>query len=1025
MGARHHVRRLATLFGFAALLAGGPFVSSLSAQEPPRKTEAKSVRERALEKLRALDRAGRPALDSVAVDSAANEEGAAGATGKPTGPGVERAGAGARDSVQATDPTQPVAPRVDPGAVPLDPSTPTGAPVDPAGEDPSGPPSPTTLTESRASGRGPALLPGAPVIVHMSPDSFAAALRGLEGYTLTEYTAQGGATFVADSGRLELVGTPSLRREGQSMRSDSLLVYNEPTSIICGYGKPVLEGTEGEPVESDQVCYNVDRRLGVALGARTTFSQDGTWFVHGNELYTAGENRIYGAHTEFTSCDLDVPHYHFAAESVKIVHDEILVARNVTLRFQDVPVFWLPFMVQSMKQGRRSGLLTPDFALSDVVRTSSGMQRQITNLGYYWAINDYMDAQMAFGWRSNDWKALNGRFQYNWAQQFLRGGVDFTHYWGADGNTNLTLSTSNSWQPGENTSVQLSGNFASSSHFVEERSFDPEQLTRSISSSASLSHSFDWGRLNIGASRNQYLTENRTVWKLPSMSLNVTPITLFPSTGEARWFNNATWNGSVSFDAQRTDADEARPGAANRDSQTRSGNVQSSFRMGNFSWSQSANFQENSRDLKPWVGDTTVVDSALVPAYPAEFDRTVNWNTALSYTQRLIGTSTFSPSVSFGGRIVESAATGGEQVAGPTRVNFSASLNTNLYGFWPGFGPFSRLRHSIDPSLSYSYSPVPEVTDRQREIFGEQAGHETNQLRLTLRQTFEAKYKDEDGDSTAEAVDTTAASLTGEPRRLPQSRKIKLLSLQTSAMVYDFARAKRDEYGFTTTQLSHTVSSDLLEGLSFRLSHDIFRMDTDEDGHEHRTFEPRLRSLETSFSLDSDSWIFRVLGLGRRSSDRAEDVTAADSVETDAEDDLDLPGSGSFMGPEQSYSRGPRGAVGTWRADLTYSLRRPPAGSDAEGDQMVRGTVSFQPTEHWSVNWRTSYSFTDGEFSDHILSFSRDIHRWQANFDFVKSINGNLMFRFNVHLLDNQHIKFRHDERYDSIEPLAPPPAPR
>lgn len=995
--------RAAALLGVVLLTITAP----LAAQEPTRPSRAESVRERALEKLRALERAGRPVADSTVADDleadrSATPGSAVGdtvAAASPTAGVAGRTGAES-DSTRAADAPADAPPRaaLDDAAVP-------GADVKAA------------LTT--AANGPPGLLPGAPVIVHMPPDSLVAALRNLEGYTLTEYTAADGASFAADSGRLELIGNPSLRRKGQSMRSDSLLVYTEPTSIVCGYGKPVLESTEGDPVESDQVCYNVERRIGVAVGARTQFSQNGTWFVHGHELYTSGDDRVYGADAEFTSCDLDEPHYHFAAKSVKIVHDEILVARDVTLRFRDVPVFWLPFMVQSMKKGRRSGLLTPDFSLTDVVRTSSGLRREITNLGYYWAINDYMDAQVAFGWRSGDWSSLNGQFRYKWDRQFLNGGVNFTQFW-REGGREFTLSTNNSWRPGENTSITASGTFVSSTRFIEQNTYDPDYFNRSIQSRAGLNHRFDWGTLNISASRNQYLTEDKVVMQLPSASLSFLPVTLFPAAGSsARWYNNATWNGNLRFDSQITDADEMRPGAGNRDSRRRSGSISSSFNLGNFSWSQSASFDESIQEMKAWMPDTAVAGGEVtIPALPRTAERRINWNTSIGYSQRLIGTSTLSPSISLGGQILDSDTTGGQMVAGPTRINFGASLNTKLYGFWPGFGPFSRLRHAIDPRLTYTYSPVPEVTDLQRRIFGEQAGRETNQLQIHISQTFEAKYKDEGGAEVE--TDTTAAGRPGEPRRMQQARKIKLLSVSTSALVYDFARAKRGDYGLQTAQLTHSVTSDLLGGLSFTLAHDLFDDTRDSEGKVvDRSFAPSIRSLDTSFTLDNNSWLFRVLGLGRKTEAPA-DTAAADSAMAGA--DIDVPHSSGFLGPKRPPTAfgSSTGAVGTWRADIQYRLNRP---RDASTEHSIIGGISFQPTENWSVSWRTGLSnrMGDWEFSDHYLTFTRDLHRWQANFAFVKALNGNLMFNFRVHLLDNPDIQLEHDERYET---LAPPPPP-
>jgi hypothetical protein len=84
----------------------------------------------------------------------------------------------------------------------------------------------------------------------------------------------------------------------------------------------------------------------------------------------------------------------------------------------------------------------------------------------------------------------------------------------------------------------------------------------------------------------------------------------------------------------------------------------------------------------------------------------------------------------------------------------------------------------------------------------------------------------------------------------------------------------------------------------------------------------------------------------------------------------------------------------------------------------VNGSLYFRPTEHWSVNWTTSYSFTTGEFDTHVLTLARDLHRWQANFDFIKSPNGNFAMQFRVHLLDNPDLKVDYDQRTDPSDRL-------
>ena len=73
--------------------------------------------------------------------------------------------------------------------------------------------------------------------------------------------------------------------------------------------------------------------------------------------------------------------------------------------------------------------------------------------------------------------------------------------------------------------------------------------------------------------------------------------------------------------------------------------------------------------------------------------------------------------------------------------------------------------------------------------------------------------------------------------------------------------------------------------------------------------------------------------------------------------------------------------------------------------------LSFQPTQQWNVTWSTGYSFTTKDFTDHVLRFTRQMHDWDANFDFIKAQNGNFSFQFNVRLRANPDIKFDYSQR--------------
>ena len=115
--------------------------------------------------------------------------------------------------------------------------------------------------------------------------------------------------------------------------------------------------------------------------------------------------------------------------------------------------------------------------------------------------------------------------------------------------------------------------------------------------------------------------------------------------------------------------------------------------------------------------------------------------------------------------------------AGPHSTG--ASLKTDIYGL---AGRWARDGDSPphQPTLSYSYSPEPKATKLQRDLFGDNA-RESNSLRLTISQTFEAKLASTEAADTA-AVDTVGALSGG---RAAAAGAEDHDQPSTSAMVYD------------------------------------------------------------------------------------------------------------------------------------------------------------------------------------------------------------------------------------------------
>jgi hypothetical protein len=322
-----------------------------------------------------------------------------------------------------------------------------------------------------------------------------------------------------------------------------------------------------------------------------------------------------------------------------------------------------------------------------------------------------------------------------------------------------------------------------------------------------------------------------------------------------------------------------------------------------------------------------------------------------------------------------------------------------------------------------------------------------NQLSFGISQTFEAKRRAPDSVTTVAAppppslpptslvpgldtlvvADTSAAMEPlgpGNPTRRPQGQTVTLLSLNTSSISYDFVEADSSGsfiHGFETTTLRTEIASDYLRGLNLSFTHEIFRDSTELAATPgarpvlHRTFSPRLTQLNLRFSLNQNSAIMRWLGLGS-------DAPAGAVEEGPPPDLLDasrmITDEASILPGQRSQTdlRNQRAAATQrrdWSASVSYALTRENTslfGSD-QSTQMVDLGFTTSPTRNWRMSWRTAYDLDRGAFNAHMVSLTRNLHRWQANFDFMKTPTGNWQFTFEVTLLDATDLRFDYDQR--------------
>ncbi|HUF64890.1 MAG TPA: putative LPS assembly protein LptD [Gemmatimonadaceae bacterium] len=923
--------------------------------------------------------------------------------------------------------------------------------------------------------RGDTAAAPAELVTWPESDSVERSLLERRDYVATRYRGDR-VTFNALTRALEVQGAPAAVGRGQALLVGDTISYNDATQIVVVRGDTNIlrdpAQNTADVVARGSLTYDIARGHGSISNISTAVTSGEQWFVQGTGGFLIRDTEgvrpatFFVRDGTFTTCDEEVPDYHFRAGEIKMITRNFLVARPATLYIGEVPVMWLPFVFQDIRSGRRSGVLSPRFGISELVRNSPLYRRHVENIGYYFAFSDYLDSQVWMDWRSGargteqdpGWTRWNGELRYRWLNRFMTGRIATSHTSDQNDATNTAVSWSHEQAFSQTRRLTTNVNYVTNTRLQRQNAFNPQQVLATISSQASYQQKLGPASLSLGGNRTQYPGRTQVQQTLPTLALAVPTIAL------ARWLE---WTPDFRFDNQQT-LDLDQPGTVAYQHFVRDGVVDSTLVRGDqrtttasfstplklfgWTWQNSFSFNDRADDYPTEVriADPDDRTAFTTRTFARTYQSGLDWQTGISLPALFGGTWNVSPSINFrnvdpGPMWVRSQFTGGHWVNQSKRMDYALSVSPTLFALLPGIGPLSRLRHSISPRLSYSYSPEAEV-DREylratNRTAADYLGNLTqNQVSLHLSQVLEAKLG---GDDTTD---------------VDPGRKLRLLSVNFTPLTYDFERKRATgKSGFTTQNFQYDIASDLLPGFGFRVGYSLFQGSPLSDT---AVFKPYREDISASFSFNERSPVFTALGriFGRAVPHATPQI---ESIEPSPDDALAQRIAGTpVAGSQRRDWETALPTAGAWQATFAFSSQRqrePTGGTIIDFDPaencrsffgnpliyqqclleqqaMPTASVPFNPvigapfirvppretlqwhtnfhiTPKWAAQWRTTYDFRAREFASHQVTLERQLHDWRSNFSFTKAPNGNFSFMFFISLIAQPDLKFNYDKQ--------------
>ena len=754
---------------------------------------------------------------------------------------------------------------------------------------------------------------------------------------------------------------------------------------------PVFKRGEGDAFSGRTLAYNLQTERGRVVGARTsTNAASASGLVEGNVVKMMEDSTLYIQEGLYTTCDCasSTPSYSLRSQRMKIADQKWVYTGPIQLYLFNIPMpLWLPFGFLPATEGRRSGPLPPTYGEDE-----RGFYLQ--DWGWYFAMNDYTDLQFRFGlWSQGSWQA-SSRFRYD--KRYNYGGNLFFQYTrnrrGEDEDPDFAAN--NQWRFNWNHSQTISptSNFGGTVRFVsssqqlrlDSDNFE-DRVRQSISSNLRYSKRWPDGgrRFSASANQSQTFTDGTVNLTLPSLSFSQSSINPFERKErlpgrDKRWYERITtrYTGDLTnrYNFRPLDADTLR--------------ARGDTSAVGISWYEALLSQEKYRRA---TGNEERFDfqanhrvplsvSFFLDRYRLNVSPNINYRSEwLIRTERKdvrFDTTQVTPDSVRVRTVVEDRSVPG--FFARRELNASLSSNTTFYGTFPvGVGSFQGLRHTVRPSLSFSYQPNYNAdfwgyTRTYETADGEQVRYDISTGRRVTRSTEQRSL----GLSIGNVFETrrVRTDSTGET----QSNTLQLLNANL-ATGYNFAR---DSLKLNDIRLRARTNIQNKYNISFNSTFSPYARDSlGNDIDRFRVLDTPLSplrltnlslTLRTSFEGGTSSG-----GGGRQSRGRrpAQGNYGRDNIPRGASSRARGQGGAqpTRLTPYQNFSI-------PWRItmNLRYGLRR--FGTRTNRDLRLNANFNFTLTPSWRVNGNTGYDAINRELTSTQIGITREFCCWVMNF---------------------------------------------
>jgi LPS-assembly protein len=158
-----------------------------------------------------------------------------------------------------------------------------------------------------------------------------------------EITASGNTSY--DGGIARASGNVAIHAGDADIYADSA-TYNPKTHDIIAEGNVRIYRTTGLFV-GDRAIYNTETKKISAVAIRTDKTP---YLVAGDQVDSISEDAFLVSKGAFTTHDSSKPDFRLQSKKIRVYEDDRVIFENTTFYVRNVPIFWWPYMYQSLDE---------------------------------------------------------------------------------------------------------------------------------------------------------------------------------------------------------------------------------------------------------------------------------------------------------------------------------------------------------------------------------------------------------------------------------------------------------------------------------------------------------------------------------------------------------------------------------------------------------------------------------------------------------------------------------------------------